>query len=190
MKAGKMLSVSVRLLVVGIFLFALIYPLLVGGIGQIWGNKLQGSPVEYRGRTVGSRLIGQEFSEPQHFHSRPSSIDYQATDSGSANLGPDNSELSERVENSLQQISKNGSAAEMIPADLVTESGSALDPHISPEAAYVQIPRIADEVGIEVGELERIVEEEVEPRFLGLYGGERVNVLELNLRLEKEVLNR
>ncbi|MFW6237907.1 MAG: K(+)-transporting ATPase subunit C [Halanaerobiales bacterium] len=201
MKLSRMLSVSLRLLLVGIVLFAVIYPLLVGGVGQIWSNKSQGSLIQYNGQTVGSRFIGQKFNEPYHFYSRPSAIDYQTVaseadinyekvNSGSANLGPNNPELSRRVEGSLQKLSEEETAVNMVPADLVTESGSALDPHISPEAAYLQIPRVAAEAGIADDELEEIVEEMIEPRFLGLYGGERVNVLELNLRLEKEVLNR
>lgn len=189
MKFKEMLSVSLRLLVVGLILFAVIYPLLVGGIGQIWSDKAGGSLIEYQEDIAGSQLVGQEFTEPYFFHSRPSSINYQASSSGSANLGPDNPELTERVEARLEEISSGEINVTEVPADLVTESGSALDPHISAEAAYLQIPRVARAANMREEELEQMVEEMVEPRFLGLYGGEKVNVLKLNLRLESEVLN-
>ncbi|MFW6256640.1 MAG: potassium-transporting ATPase subunit KdpC [Bacillota bacterium] len=189
MELKKMVSVSFRLLVTGILLFSVVYPLMVGGIGQLWGFQSRGSQIEYEGEIIGSRLIGQKFSEPHYFQGRPSSIDYQASTSGSANLGPNNPELADRVELALEELSSYPLTENQIPADLVTESGSALDPHISPEAAYLQVPRIAEEAGLEEEQLNDIIDEEKTPRFLGLYGRSTVNVLELNLRLKEEVLN-
>lgn len=187
MKTAKMIKASLKLLLISLVIFSLFYPLMVGGIGQIWNSESRGSLVEYKGKEVGSELIGQNFQEDQYFHSRPSSIKYEATQSASANLAPDNQALEKRVESDLDSLNQMDSEGE-IPADLVTESGSALDPHISPESAYFQVERISEETGISEDEIEKIIENNTEPRFMGLYGQKRINVLKLNLKIE-EVLN-
>lgn len=189
MRIGKLLNVSVRLIVVSIIIFSLVYPFLVGGIGQIWGSKISGSLIKYKSEVIGSRLIGQNFSSPYYFHSRPSSIDYDAGQSGSANLAPNNPEIRQRVKNRLEKLATRGYLKiSDIPASFVTESGSALDPHLSPESALMQVPRIAAVTGISEARLNDIIRGNIKPQLLGLYGMKRVNVLELNLAIE-EVLD-
>lgn len=189
MKNANVISISIKLIIVGIILFSLIYPLLVGGIGQIWGDSARGSIIEYKGKPVGSKLIGQDFSSNKYFHSRPSSINYDARLSSSANLGPNNIILQERVENNIKEIIRLENIEDnKIPADFVTESGSALDPHISPQSAYIQVSRIAKTTGISEEKLKDMINEQTKSKLFGIIGMKRVNVLELNLIIE-EVLN-
>lgn len=189
MKISQIINISLRLIGVSLLIFSIIYPLLTGGIGQIWQQAARGSLVEIEGEAAGSRVIGQQFDSPYFFHGRPSSIAYDASRSGSANLGPVNPELRERVSESLQEIAQwNKIEGKIIPADLVTESGSALDPHISLDSALLQIPRVAEAAGASEEEIREIVMEKIEPLLLGLYGQKRVNVLELNIAIRKEVL--
>lgn len=176
------LSVAIRLVIVGIVIFSIAYPLVVGLAGQIWRNNAQGSIIEYNGQAVGSKLIGQDFDDPRFFHSRPSSIDYDAMKSGSSNLGPNNPELRERVEKILGKLSENGDNMK-VPSDLVTESGSALDPHITYRSAILQVPRIAKHTDIPEDELRDMVERHSEDPLLGIYGRKRVNVLLLNIEI-------
>jgi K+-transporting ATPase ATPase C chain len=188
MKTGKMFWISFKLILVSIILFGFVYPFLVGGIGQIWHHKSNGSLIQVQGESVGSKLIGQNFNSQKYFHSRPSSINYDARQSGSANLAPNNPELKNRVENQIQLLDQEYLTKSIIPADMVTESGSALDPHISPESAFFQVDRIAAATGLEKEIITNIIEKQIDDRFLGVFGEKRVNVLELNIKLE-EVLN-
>ncbi len=182
------IKISIKLIFISIVLFSIIYPLAIGGFGQIWKNNAQGDIIKYKGEIVGSRIIGQRFTNAKYFHSRPSSINYDAGQSASANLAPNNPELTERVNNSLTDIADwPGIDGESIPADLVTESGSALDPHISPESAFIQIPRIAEATDIPADRIREIVENNIQPKFMGIFGMERVNVLELNLKIKEEL---
>ncbi len=190
----KDLSISLRLLIVGVVVFCILYSGVIGIVGQaLWNNKADGSLVKQGGEVVGSELIGQEFKGPEYFHGRPSSIDYNAMKSGSQNLSPvENSGLENRVRNMLENMPDNYGEGSEIPSVLVTESGSALDPHITVQAAIFQVPRVANHIAEETAMSEAEaqealyseIEELEEGRALGLYGMKRINVLKLNLEVE------
>jgi K+-transporting ATPase ATPase C chain len=168
-------------------LLGIVYPLAVTGLSQlIFPDKAQGSLIREDGRVIGSRLIGQPFSGPGYFHSRPSAAGagYDAAASGGANLGPTSRNLfEEQVKERADRLRASNPEAE-IPADLVTSSASGLDPHITPAAARFQLPRVARERGLSENEVWRLVLEHTEGRQLGFLGEPRVNVLELNLALD------
>lgn len=180
------ISVAVRLVIVGIVIFSIVYPLVVGLAGQIWSEKAQGSMIKYDGQVVGSKLIGQDFDDPRFFHSRPSSIDYNAMKSGSSNLGPHNPELRERVRRMLRELSENRENLK-VPSDLVTESASGLDPHITENSAMLQVPRITKHTEIPENELRALVKKHTKEPFLGIYGRKRVNVLLLNIEIMRRI---
>jgi potassium-transporting ATPase KdpC subunit len=177
----------------------LVYPLVMTGIAKVvFSRQAEGSLIERDGKVVGSALIGQEFTSDKYFHGRPSATTapdpadpsksvaapYNAANSGGSNLGPSNKALIDRVQGDLDSLKKeNPSAA--VPADLVTTSGSGLDPDISPEAAYFQVPRVAKTRNLAEDKVRQLVSEHVQERFLGVLGEPRVNVLLLNLALDR-----
>jgi K+-transporting ATPase ATPase C chain len=164
----------------------LIYPLLVTGMSQLlFPGKANGQLIEKNGTIIGSRIIGQNFTGPGYFHSRPSAAGtgYDATSSGSNNLGPTNKTLIDRVSADVQKLHAEN-PSQPIPVDLVTVSGSGLDPDISPAAAEFQIPRVARERNVGAQELRTLVARHTEGRQFGFFGEPRVNVLELNLDLD------
>jgi K+-transporting ATPase ATPase C chain len=177
----------------------LVYPLAITGIAKVVFNRqAEGSLIERDGKVVGSALIGQEFKSDRYFHGRPSATTapdpadpskmvtapYNAANSGGSNLGPSNKALIDRVQGDLNGLKQeNPSAA--VPADLVTTSGSGLDPDISPEAAYFQIPRVAKARNLAEDKVRQLVSDHVQERFLGILGEPRVNVLLLNLALDR-----
>lgn len=181
--------VILRLSAVMIILCGILYPLASTALAQVLlpsqanGSLLKNSS----GETVGSELIGQSFSNPALFHGRVSSIDYKAEASGSNNYGPSNPDMLQRTKDSILQWQKDNPDVPVseLPVDLITNSGSGLDPHISPAAARVQIPRISGLTGISAERLGQLVTEATEGRDLGLFGEERVNVLKLNLALSE-----
>ena len=183
----KNLIIAVLMTVVTTVLFGLLFPLLITGLSQIlFPKQANGELVTKDGRVVGSRLIGQSFSSPGYFHSRPSNAGtgYDAGNSGGSNLGPTNQSLIARVQGDADRLQgENPGAA--IPIDLLTSSGSGLDPHISPEAAEFQVPRIAKERGLSEDVVRKAVLENTQSRQFGFLGEPRVNVLELNLALDE-----
>ena len=177
----------------------LVYPLVMTGIaGVIFPRQAQGSLIERDGKVVGSELIGQVFTDDKYFHGRPSATTapdpndatktvpapYNAANSGGSNLGPSNKALIDRVQGDIDALKKENPSTP-IPADLVTTSASGLDPHISPEAALFQVPRIAKARNLSEDRVRQLVEDNTEGRFLGLLGEPRVNVLLLNLALDR-----
>ncbi|MGB9743828.1 MAG: potassium-transporting ATPase subunit KdpC [Desulfurella sp.] len=178
-------------LIVFAFLFIItgvVYPLIVTGIGQlVFKSQVNGSLIYIENKPVGSKLIGQPFQNPGLFWSRPSSTDdfpYNALSSGGSNLGPTNQILVKRVEERIAYLRKNDFKGQ-IPSSLVLDSGSGLDPDITPQAAYSQIPRISMYTHIPQNVLKSLVSKHIKKRQLGFLGHDRVNVLELNLALIK-----
>jgi K+-transporting ATPase ATPase C chain len=180
------LIVAMKFTLITTLLFGLLYPLAVTGLSHLFFPKqANGSLIERNGQILGSRLIGQPFTSDKYFHSRPSAAGsgYDATASSGSNLGPTNKQLVDRVKQDVAKLQQENPGV-AIPADLVTTSGSGLDPDISPAAAEFQIPRIARARGISAGTLRPLVARHTQQRQWGILGEARVNVLELNLDLD------
>ena len=184
----KNLMTAVLMTIVTTILLGLIYPLVITGLAQvIFPDNANGQLIRRSdGTIVGSRLIGQPFSSPGYFRSRPSAAGaggYDASASSGSNLGPTNRKLIDRVKADVAKLQAEN-PGKQVPIDLVTTSGSGLDPHISPAAAEFQVPRIARERGMSESEIRSIVAAHTEGRQFGFLGEPRVNVLELNLDLD------
>ena len=184
----KNLLTAVLMTIVTTVLLGLVYPLVITGLAQvIFPDKANGQLIRRAdGAVIGSRLIGQPFTSPGYFHSRPSAAGangYDAGASSGSNLGPTNRKLIDRVNTDVARLQAENPGTP-VPIDLVTTSASGLDPHISPAAAEFQIPRVASERGLSELELRSIVSAHTEGRQLGFLGEPRVNVLELNLDLD------
>jgi potassium-transporting ATPase KdpC subunit len=188
MNITKNLVVAVLMTIVTTLLLGLAYPLVVTGLAQIlFPNQANGQLIERNGKVVGSRIIGQSFSSPGYFRSRPSAAGagYDPLNSGGTNLGPTNKKLVDAVKAAVDAAQKENPSTP-VPIDLVTSSASGLDPHISPAAAVFQVPRIARERGMSDADVHRLVEAHTQGRQLGFFGEPVVNVLELNLALDAQ----
>jgi len=204
----KTLKKSIRLCVVLIIVCGIIYPLAITAIGQtIFNKQANGSIIKINGKEVGSELLGQAFSNEGYFHGRVSSLNYNTyknedkeqdtngkvaysgVSSGSSNLGPSNPALTDRVKKDLDEFLKANpdTKREDIPADLLTNSASGLDPNISPASAGIQIPAISKATGLTIDELNILVAKHTDGRQLGIFGEPRVNVLKLNIELDSKL---
>lgn len=193
------------------FLFAIamfvicgfIYPMVLTGVSQVvFPSQSNGSLVEVDGKAVGSEIVGQDFTDERLFHCRPSAYNYNTytqeqkdsgeyagLSSGSNNYAPSNPALKERLDEDIEKfLEENPTVSkEDIPSDIITASGSGLDPHISVKAAKVQMDRVAKNTGLSQEQLEKMIEENTSGKFLGIFGEETVNVLKLNLMVAQEI---
>jgi potassium-transporting ATPase KdpC subunit len=194
----KEIRPAIIILVTLTLITGLAYPLAMTGIaGAIFPSQAQGSLIEKDGKVIGSALIGQVFADDKYFHGRPSATNtpdpkdatktidapYNAANSMGSNLGPTSKALADRIKGDVETLKKENSSA-AVPVDLVTTSGSGLDPDISPASAYFQVPRVAKARNLPEQRVRTLVESQVEGRTFGLLGESRVNVLKLNLALD------
>lgn len=185
----KNLLISILMTIATTVLLGVVYPLVVTGLAQlIFPDKANGQLIRKDGNVVGSRIIGQDFSGPEYFHSRPSVAGngYDGGNSGGSNLGPTNQKLIERVREDVAGYHAEHPGAP-VPIDLVTTSASGLDPDITPAAAEFQSPGIAKARGISIEQLRAMVAKHTQSRQFGILGEPRVNVLELNLDLDQSI---
>ena len=181
---------AIRLAAVTLLITGVLYPLAMTGLAQVvFPNKANGSLIKQGDEVVGSKLIAQPFTRPEYFHPRPSAAGdgYDAMASGASNLGPTSAKLIDRVRSAVEAVIAENPGLESgkVPVDMVTASGSGLDPDISPANAYAQVPRVAAARHMSEEEVMRLVDENIHERDLGFLGERRVNVLELNLALDK-----
>lgn len=184
----KNILISIWMTVATTILFGLVYPLLVTGLAHIlFPNQANGQLIEKDGAVVGSAIIGQGFSSPGFFHSRPSAAGngWDAANSAGSNLGPTNQKLLDRVKGDVATAQADNPGTP-VPIDLVTTSASGFDPHITPASAEFQLPRVAKARGVTVDQVRALVAKHTEGRQLGFLGETRVNVLELNLDLDRQ----
>ncbi len=187
----KQIAPAFRITLVLTVLTGVLYPGIVTGLCQLlFHDKANGSLVSLNGQVVGSALIGQKFSTPEYFQPRPSaagSDGYDATASGGSNYGPTNQKLIDRVKDAVAKFRKeNPEYSGPIPADLVTTSASGLDPHLSPASAEAQAARIARARGVKIEEIQQLIAANTEGRTFSFMGEPRVNVLALNLALDRQ----
>jgi len=177
---------SIKLTLVLIVLTAGIYPLAIAGIGKFTPGKGDGETITYKGRVVGYANIGQKFTKDEYFWGRPSAVDYNAAGSGGSNKGPSNPDYLKQVEGRIEDFLKHnpGVTRSQIPAELVTASGSGLDPDLSPAGAKVQVARVAKVRGLSADAVSKLVDEHTEQPLFGLFGPAKVNVLKLNVALD------
>jgi potassium-transporting ATPase KdpC subunit len=181
--------ISVRMTIVLTLLLGIVYPVVMTAVGHVFfSHEAEGSLIQRNSTIVGSELIGQNFSSGKYFHSRPSSAGsngYDPTSSSGSNLGPTNKTLIDTVSKRVKDTSEaEGVPASQVPIDLVTASGSGLDPEISPAAADIQVRRVAKARGLNADTVRQLVQDNTHGRWLGLFGEAGVNVLKLNLALD------
>lgn len=174
--------IAIRAFIIFSVVLGLVYPLAITGIAQVvFPQKANGSLIVENNQVVGSSLIGQKFDKPEYFNSRPSAVDYNAAGSGASNLGPSSKKLADRVKIDIAK----SNLSKDIPADAVLTSASGLDPHISIENAKLQAQRIAKIRGLQISKLDELISNNTDSEFLGIWGQEGVNVLKLNIALDK-----
>jgi K+-transporting ATPase ATPase C chain len=171
---------SIRIYFVITILTGVVYPLAMTGVAQLlFPHQANGSRIVENGRLVGSDLIAQKFESPKYFWPRPSSADYATIASGASNKGPTSADLKKAIDDRREKFGTDA------PVDLLTASGSGLDPHISPEAAHLQIPRVASARNMSIQKISELVDQTIEQPQLGFLGEPRVNVLQLNRALDQ-----
>src|SRR5215510_15908230 len=182
----KNLLISLKLTLVMIILCAGLYPLLIAGIGKAMPGGGKGKTLSANGKVVGYELVGQKFTDDKYFWGRPSAVDYNAAGSAGSNKGPSNPDYLKIVQDRIDSflVHNPGIKKEEIPADLVTASGSGLDPDISPASAYIQVKRIAGVRGLSEEKIRTLVDQHVDKPFLAM-GPSKVNVLKLNIALDE-----
>ncbi|MEP7107290.1 MAG: K(+)-transporting ATPase subunit C [Ferruginibacter sp.] len=178
---------ALRLTLVCMVFFMGFYSLLILAGAQLAPGKGKGETVVVNNSVVGWKLLGQKFTEDKYFMSRPSAVDYNAAGAGGSNKGPSNPDYLKQVQERIDTflVHNQGVKKEEIPSDLVTASGAGLDPHISVQGAFVQVNRIARVRNIPIGQVNALVEKHIEKPLAGLFGTRRVNVLQLNIALDK-----
>jgi K+-transporting ATPase ATPase C chain len=182
----KNLVTAVLMTIATTILLGIIYPLVVTGIAQVlFPKKANGQLIEANGKVIGSRIIAQAFTAPGYFHPRPSAVGYDPTNSNGSQFGPTNQKLVDRVKGDVGAAQPDNPGAPL-PIDLVTASASGLDSDITPAAAAFQVPRVARVRGINEVQLQELVSKHTEDRQWGFLGEPRVNVLELNLDLDRQ----
>jgi potassium-transporting ATPase KdpC subunit len=178
---------ALKVFIILSILVGLIYPLAITLIAKVtMPNKANGSLITQNGKILGSKLIGQTFTKPEYFNSRPSAVDYDASGSGGSNLGPSSKKLMDEVAKRVAQArtENNIPANKPVPADMTLTSASGLDPHISVENALLQVSRISKIRHIPESELKQLIKQNTDPDFMGIWGQSGVNVLKLNLALD------
>ncbi|GAB3741266.1 K(+)-transporting ATPase subunit C [Spirosoma lituiforme] len=181
------LAPAIRLTLVMLVLLSVIYPLLVSGIARLAPGGGKGETVTVNGKVVGYKLIGQKFTEDRYFNSRPSAVEYNAAGSAGSNKGPSNPDYLKTVQTRIDTflVHNPGVSKADIPAELVTASGSGLDPDLSPAGAKIQVARVAKARGISAERLNQLVDQQTEGPLLGIFGPAKVNVLALNVALDQ-----
>lgn len=179
---------SAALALVTLLGFGLLYSLLATGAGRLlFPAQAAGSLLERDGRVIGSALVAQPFADDRYFHARPSAADYDAMAAAGSNLARTNPDLRRRIDAARAAVAaREGVSPAEVPGDLVTASGSGIDPHLSPAAVRIQIARVAHARGLPVGEIERLAAAHLEPPQFGILGAPRLNVLALNLALDAQ----
>lgn len=179
----KNIIISIKAFIIFSILLGLVYPLAITGIAQVvFPQKANGSLIVENNQVIGSSLIGQKFDKPEYFNSRPSAVGYNAEGSGASNLGPSSKKLADRVKADISKLRQKTH----LPPDAVLTSASGLDPHISIENAKLQAQRIAKIRGLQTSKVDELISNNTDSRFLGIWGQEGVNVLKLNIALNKE----
>lgn len=183
----KYLFPAIKLTLLSLILLAGVYTLVMFGIGKLLPGNGEGKKVSYNGKTYYAN-IAQKFTENKYFWPRPSAVNYNAAGSGGSNKGPTNPEYLQTVQSRIDTFMSHNPGIEKrdIPLDIITASGSGLDPNISPEAAYVQARRIASARGISEQEVKSLIDKNTDKPLLGLFGPQKINVLELNIALDKQ----
>jgi potassium-transporting ATPase KdpC subunit len=179
---------SIKITVILLVILGGLYPLAIAAVGKLTPGHGDGETVEFKGRTVGFANVGQKFTKDQYFWSRPSAVDYKADASGGSNKGPSNPDyLNKDVKGRIDTFLKHNPTVtkEQIPAELVTASGSGLDPDLSPAGARVQVARVAKARGMSEQQVLALVDAHTEKPLLGLFGPSKVNVLKLNVALDE-----
>jgi K+-transporting ATPase ATPase C chain len=177
---------AIRITIVSLLLFVVVYSLIILAFAQISPNKGKGEIVSVNGKVVGYVLEGQNFTQDKYFWGRPSAVGYNAAGSGGSNKGPSNAEYLKQVQDRIDTflVHNPGTSKSNLPAELVTASGSGLDPNISPDGALVQVRRIAAARKLDEGMIQNLINEQTQKPFLGLFGMTTVNLLKLNIALD------